>query len=72
MQHRKLRLEIDYDRCQGHARCVMLASELFETDEYGNGKVFSEGLIPQDLLDKARHVQRNCPEFAIRIKEWET
>lgn len=69
---RRLKLEIDYGRCQGHARCVMLAPELLETDEYGNGKVRNDGLIKPELIEKARHVQRNCPEFAIRIDEWET
>lgn len=68
---RKIRLEIDYDRCQGHARCVMLAPELFETDQYGNGKLLADAPVAPELLDKARYVQRNCPEFAIRMSEWE-
>ncbi len=32
----KLRIRVDQDKCQGHARCKSLAPELFELDEYGN------------------------------------
>jgi cytochrome P450 len=31
----KLKIHVDQDKCQGHARCKSLAPELFELDEYG-------------------------------------
>ncbi|HEY0219117.1 MAG TPA: ferredoxin [Afipia sp.] len=67
----KRKLEVDLDRCQGHARCFALAPELFGTDEYGNGEPRSGGLVMPEDFEKARLAQRSCPEFAIRIKAWE-
>ena len=31
-----LRVQVDRERCQGHARCVAVASELFQLDAFGN------------------------------------
>jgi ferredoxin len=72
VERRKLKIEIDYQRCQGHARCIALAPELFDIDDYGNGKVRFEGPLAPERLEKARYVQRNCPEYAIRINDLET
>ena len=65
----KLRIRIDRDKCQGHARCNSLAPELFELDELGNAHEIGDGTVPAGLEDKARLAQSNCPEFAIEIKE---
>ena len=32
----KLKIRVDQDKCQGHARCKSLAPELFDLDEFGN------------------------------------
>jgi ferredoxin len=34
----------------------------------GFGVVRGDGLVPEDLLDKARLVVANCPEFAVTLK----
>jgi ferredoxin len=65
----KLRIRIDRDKCQGHARCNSLAPELFELDEFGNGREIGDGTVPTGLEDKARLAQSNCPEIAIVITE---
>jgi ferredoxin len=65
----KLRIRIDRDKCQGHARCNSLAPELFELDEFGNGREIGDGNVPTVLEDKARLAQSNCPEIAIVITE---
>jgi len=66
---RKLKVHIDPDKCQGHARCKSLAPELFELDEYGNAHEIEDGTVPTGLEDKARLAQANCPEFAIEVTE---
>jgi ferredoxin len=48
-----LKIHVDPDKCQGHARCKSLAPELFNLDEYGN----------------AHEIGSNCPEIAIEITE---
>jgi ferredoxin len=60
-----VRIRIDPDRCQGHARCYALAPDLFEVDDYGQSSVRGDGVVPSDREDVARLAIANCPEFAI-------
>jgi ferredoxin len=64
-----LKIRVDQDKCQGHARCKSLAPELFELDEYGNAHEVGDGTVPKGLEDKAWLAQTNCPEIAIDITE---
>ena len=57
------------ERCQGHARCVAIAPELFKLDELGNARERLNGLVPKDLEDKAWLAKANCPELALEIVE---
>lgn len=68
----KLRVRIDPEKCQGHARCFALAPELFELDELGNGRVRGDGRVAPELEEKAYLARANCPEFAIEVIEEET
>jgi ferredoxin len=65
----KLRVRIDRERCQGHARCFALAPELFELDEMGNGRERGDGAVAPGLEDKAHLAQANCPELAVEVVE---
>jgi ferredoxin len=65
----KLKIRVDQDKCQGHARCKSLAPELFELDEYGNAHEIGDGAVPAGLEDKAWLAQTNCPEIAIEVTE---
>ena len=60
-----MKIRIDADKCQGHARCYGLAPQLFDVDDYGSSTVVGDGTVPADLEDKARLAIANCPEFAI-------
>jgi ferredoxin len=60
-----LRVRVDRERCQGHARCNALAPELFALDAWGNAREIGEGAVPSGLEDKARLAKANCPELAI-------
>jgi ferredoxin len=64
-----LRVRVDRERCQGHARCFALAPELFELDQFGNGRERADGIVAEPLEAKARLAQANCPELAIEIIE---
>jgi ferredoxin len=63
-----LRVRVDRTLCQGHARCVVLAPELFEADEFGGGREIGDGGVPSDLENKAWLAKANCPEFAIDVE----
>jgi len=60
-----VRLRVDPDKCQGHARCVGLVPELFDVDDYGLSSVAGDGSVPAGLEERARLAVANCPEFAI-------
>jgi ferredoxin len=65
----KLKIHVDQDKCQGHARCKSLAPELFDLDEFGNAHEVGDGTVPEGLEDKAWLAQANCPEIAIDVVE---
>jgi len=60
-----VRIRVDPDRCQGHARCFALVPELFSVDDYGLSSVVGDGAVPFELEEKARLAIANCPEYAI-------
>ena len=62
-----LKIHVDQEKCQGHARCKALAPELFDLDEFGNAHEVGDGAVPGELEDKAWLAKANCPEFAIDI-----
>ena len=64
-----LKVHIDRQRCQGHARCNSLAPELFGLDEFGSGRELNNGVVPPGLEDKAWLAKANCPELAIEVTE---
>jgi ferredoxin len=62
-----MKLRIDEEVCTGHGRCYSLVPELFESDDYGHGLV----VVPapgEDLRDRARLAEQNCPERAITLE----
>ena len=65
----RLKVHVDRERCQGHARCNALAPELFALDEFGNAHEIGDGTVPPGLEEKANLAQANCPELAIEISE---
>jgi len=65
----KLKVHVDPDKCQGHARCKSLAPELFDLDDYGNAHEKGDGTVPAGLEDKAYLARANCPEIAIDVTE---
>ena len=62
-----MKVKVDSERCQGHARCAALAPELFALDALGNAHAVGDGTVPVALTDKAYLAQANCPEFAIEV-----
>ena len=60
-----MKIRVDSEKCQGHARCYGLVPELFDIDDYGQSSVIGDGTVPTDLEDKARLAIANCPEYAI-------
>ncbi len=64
-----MKIVVDQEECQGHNRCVVIAPELFDTDDYGYAHEMEGGVVPPELEEKARLAAANCPESAITIIE---
>lgn len=62
-----MKVQIDADRCTGHARCVFTAPELFTDDERGYGQVIGDGTVRPELEQLARRTVQACPERAITL-----
>ncbi len=60
-----MKIRVDQDKCQGHARCYGLAPELFDIDDYGTSSVVGDGTVPPELEERALLAIANCPEYAI-------
>jgi ferredoxin len=61
-----MKLVVDMNVCQGHARCWDLCPEVFDLDDEGHALVKIAD-VPPDLVDKVRDAVRNCPERAIEL-----
>lgn len=62
-----MKVRVDADRCQGHARCYAIAPDLFDVDDYGQSSARGDGAVPEDRVAAARLAVANCPEFAIEV-----
>jgi ferredoxin len=61
-----MKVTVDPDRCQGHARCWSLCPEVFVLDDEGHASVAVDE-VPAGLETKAREAADNCPERAITV-----
>ena len=59
-----MKVHIDPDMCQGHARCFQLAPQVFALDHEGHGYVIAENVAPENQ-PAALNAVANCPERAI-------
>lgn len=63
-----MRVTVDPDLCQGHARCWEICPEVFALDEDGHASVVLDE-VPADLEARAGEAVDNCPERAIKLVE---
>lgn len=62
-------VSVDPARCQGHARCLAFAPEVFNFDDEGYAFVPEEQNDLAELTDSVRKAVANCPERAITVTE---
>ena len=63
------RVTVDRTRCQGHARCITFAPDVFESDDEGYSFVPDEKRRHARLTGALRLAVANCPERAIQVKD---
>ena len=61
-----MKVSVDPDLCQGHARCWEICPDVFTLDEEGHADVVAAE-VPTALEDDVRRAVRNCPERAIDL-----
>jgi ferredoxin len=61
------RVHVNPERCQGHNRCYSISPELFDLDDVGMSSEIGAGIVPAELIGKARLAVDNCPEHAISL-----
>ena len=63
-----IRVEVDFDLCQGHAECQAEAPEWFTVGKGPEAKVRARrGAIPDDHLEAVRAAVKYCPTQALRL-----
>jgi ferredoxin len=62
-------VSVDPAKCQGHARCLAFAPEIFDFDDEGYSFVPEAQRDRAELSEDLRLAVANCPERAILLKE---
>lgn len=61
-----MKVTVDADLCQGHARCWEICPEVFSLDEVGHA-VVAVDVVPVALEAEVAKAAGNCPERAITV-----
>ena len=61
-----MKVVVDADQCQGHARCWERCPDVFSLDEEGHAFVASPD-VPPELEADVWEAAANCPERAITL-----
>ena len=61
-----MKVSVDEELCQGHARCWEICPEVFSLNDDGHA-VVPNPEVPAGLEAKARDAAANCPERAITV-----
>ena len=69
MTYATFRVHVDPAKCQGHNRCYSVSPDLFELDDLGMSSEIGTGIVPADLIGRARLAEANCPEHAVSVTE---
>jgi ferredoxin len=62
-------VSVDASRCQGHARCLAFAPDVFDFDDEGYAFVPDDQADREDLGDDVKLAVANCPERAVIVTE---
>ncbi|HEY5476048.1 MAG TPA: ferredoxin [Tepidiformaceae bacterium] len=59
-----MKVVVNHDRCEGHARCQSFAPEVFRLDANDQSQVLMED-VPDNLRTRVEEAIRLCPRQAI-------
>jgi ferredoxin len=61
-----MRIVVNHDLCEGHARCVQAAPEIFRVGDDDYSEVIAQPT--PELIEKVNEAIRRCPRHAISIQ----
>ena len=61
-----MKITVDHSLCEGHAKCMERAPEVFEVDDEDLSQVIATNL-DAELLVKVERAVRSCPRQAINV-----
>ncbi|MGV0794061.1 ferredoxin [Mycolicibacterium sp. XJ1819] len=64
----KVKIKVDYDRCQSHGECMMYAPDVFEVRDDGFLYVLQEE-PPTELMGDVVAAVNCCPTQAISVEQ---
>lgn len=67
-----MRVTLDGNVCQGHARCYAINEAVFEIDDNGYATPLLDVAVAPEHEDDVRLAVRSCPEQAISVTEGPT
>ncbi|TDJ22609.1 MAG: ferredoxin [Gammaproteobacteria bacterium] len=59
---------VDHSLCEGHARCMDNAPEVFEVRDDDRSYTLID-VIPEELRAKVERAVRTCPRAAIKLED---
>jgi len=63
-----MRIDVDWDACEGHGLCEDAAPKVFSVDDDGNLTYFFDGdEVPAEHENAARNAVGVCPVIALRL-----
>jgi ferredoxin len=61
-----MKVNVDYERCEGHGMCVMQAADAFDLDDDGDLRYHFDGQeVPADMEGAVRSAIDACPVAAL-------
>jgi ferredoxin len=63
-----MRVNVNRERCSGHALCVAVGGNVFDIDDEGLVALLVDEEVPQQWYREARDGAEACPERAITIQ----
>jgi ferredoxin len=64
-----MKVVVDLDVCEAHGDCVIAAPEIFDLGDDDDVVTVLQPEPPDDLGDKAKLAEANCPVNAITIED---
>ena len=64
-----MRVNVDMDKCTGHARCWSVAPEIFTIDDEGYSDIGTSREVRPGSEDLARRGVAACPEHALTLED---